>query len=129
MGLFLVGTLVQAIILLNTPDYSLPRWHGSLLAIAVAITTVLINIFGANILPHTQNIIFALSLVALVAFLVPIWVNAPKATHSQVWMEWADSGDWPLLALSVMVGQLPAIAAFQGIDTVWFVYYPNTQNI
>ncbi|KAK2603615.1 hypothetical protein QQS21_004196 [Conoideocrella luteorostrata] len=117
VGLFLVGTLIQAIVLINNPGYSSPSWHGSLLVIAVASATVLINIFAAKIIPRVQNAILSLSLLAFIAFLVPIWVNAPKATHSKVWTEWTDSGDWPSQALSVMVGQLPAIAAFQGIDT------------
>lgn len=85
---------------------------------AVALTTVLTNIFGARIIPHTQNAIFALSLLAFVCFLVPIWVNAPLAESKNVWAGWEDKGDWGNLALSVMIGQLPAIAAFQGIDTV-----------
>lgn len=119
LGLFLVGTLVQSIISLNNASYSAPNWHGTLLVIAVAITTVLVNIFGSRIIPHTQNAIFALSLLALVAFLVPIWVNAPMAESKDVWAGWKDLGGWGNLGVSVMVGQLPAIAAFQGIDTVW----------
>lgn len=86
---------------------------------AVALMTVLVNIFGANIIPHTQNAIFALSLLAFVAFLAPIWANAPLASSHAVWASWKDSGDWGNLGLAVMVGQLPAIAAFQGIDTVY----------
>ncbi|KAJ6787680.1 hypothetical protein PWT90_08378 [Aphanocladium album] len=117
LGLFLVGTLIQGIIGLNNPSYEAKNWHGTLLVVAVACTTVLANIFGSRIIPHTQNAIFALSLLAFVAFLVPIWVNAPMADSQDVWGKFVDSGDWGNLGLSVMVGQLPAIAAFQGIDT------------
>ncbi|KAJ4146006.1 hypothetical protein LMH87_004836 [Akanthomyces muscarius] len=117
VGLFLVGTLIQGIIGLNDPNYVAKNWHGSLLVIAVACATVLANVFGSKIIPHTQNAIFALSLMAFVAFLVPIWVNAPLAESRDVWAGWEDKGDWVNLGLSVMVGQLPAIAAFQGIDT------------
>ncbi|OAQ95753.1 hypothetical protein LLEC1_07346, partial [Akanthomyces lecanii] len=117
VGLFLVGTLIQGTIGLNDPSYVAKNWHGSLLVIAVACATVLANIFGSKILPHTQNAIFALSLMAFVAFLVPIWVNAPLADSKDVWAGWEDKGGWGNLGLSVMVGQLPAIAAFQGIDT------------
>ncbi|ATY61291.1 amino acid permease 2 [Cordyceps militaris] len=117
LGLFLVGTLIQATITLNNDDYVAKTWHGSLFVIAVSCTTVLANIFGSRIIPHTQNAIFALSLLAFVAFLVPIWVNAPMADSKDVWTNWVDRGNWGSLGLSVMVGQLPAMAAFQGIDT------------
>lgn len=118
LGLFLVGTLIQGIIGLNRPEYVAENWHGTLLVIAVACTTVLANIYGSRIIPHTQNAIFALSLLAFVAFLVPIWVNAPMAESHDVWGNWQDMGEWGNLGLAVMIGQLPAIAAFQGIDTV-----------
>lgn len=118
LGLFLVGTLIQGIIGLKDADYVAKNWHGSLLVIAVACVTVLTNIFDSKLIPHAQNAIFALSFMAFVAFLVPIWVNAPLAESRDVWAGWEDKGGWGNLGLSVMVGQLPAIAAFQGIDTV-----------
>ncbi|EJP66294.1 GABA permease [Beauveria bassiana ARSEF 2860] len=117
LGLFVVGTLIQGIITLNKPDYVGEYWHGTLLVIAIACTTVSANIFGSSIIPHTQNAIFAISLLAFVAFLVPIWVNAPMAESKDVWGHWEDKGGWGKLGLSVMIGQLPAIAAFQSIDT------------
>ncbi|OAA55406.1 amino acid permease 2 [Cordyceps fumosorosea ARSEF 2679] len=117
MGLFLVGTLIQDIIRLNNPSYVGQSWHGSLLVIAVSCGTVSINIWGSRIIPHTQNAIFALSLVAFVALIVPIWANAPLAESKDVWGHCEDKGGWGNLGLSVMVGQLPAIGAFLGIDT------------
>ncbi|KAM3509010.1 hypothetical protein MY11210_006505 [Beauveria gryllotalpidicola] len=39
---------------------------------------------------QATNAIFALSLVAFVAFLVPIWVNAPMAESKDVWGHWED---------------------------------------
>ncbi|KAM3519186.1 hypothetical protein NHJ13051_007679 [Beauveria bassiana] len=102
---------------LGLPDYVGEYWHGTLLVIAIACTTVSGNIFGSSIIPRTQNAIFAISLLAFVAFLVPIWVNAPMAESKDVWGHWEDKGGWGNLGLSVMIAQLPAIAAFQSIDT------------
>ena len=49
---------------------------------------------------------------------MPIWVNAPRATHHQVWAEFANDGGWGSIGLAVLVGQLAGIAQQTGIDTV-----------
>ena len=52
------------------------------------------------------------------AVLIPIWVNAPKATSEKVWTGFENFGGWSSLALAVMIGQLPGISVQVGVDTV-----------
>lgn len=119
-GLILIGTLMQAIIMVNSESYaeSAPNWHGTVIAIAVTIIVVAANVYGAKWLPYWQNAVFALHILAYAGFIIPIWINAPKASHSQVWGEWVDRGGWPSIGVSVMVGQLTALASQTGIDSV-----------
>ena len=117
-GLILIGTLVQSIILLNNPDYACPNWHATLLAMAAIGIIALSNYFGSKLLPRLQKPAFAIHILAYSAFLIPVWMNAPKADSKQVWTDIKSSGGWSSLPLSVMIGQFPAIAAQTTIDTV-----------
>lgn len=69
-------------------------------------------------MPYWQNGVFLLHITAFLTLIVPIWVNAPQASHRDVWVELENKGGWPNLALAVMVGQAPGIYAHVGLDTV-----------
>lgn len=75
------------------------------------------NIYGAKILPYWQNIFFALHILAYFAYIVPIWVNAPVASHSAVWGTFQNEGGWPTMGLTILAGQLTGISEQVGIDT------------
>ena len=76
------------------------------------------NIYGAKFLPYWQNAFFVLHILAYFAYIVPIWVSAPTASHSQVWGQFQNEGGWPNMGLAVLVGQLTGISEQVGIDTV-----------
>jgi choline transport protein len=118
IGVFLVGTLIQSIISINDPSYTFPPWHATLLVIGAVSIAYVGNVFGSKILPHWQNAVFAIHVMAYFAFIIPIWVNAPRATSQQVWTEFSNSGGWSNLSLSVMIGQLSGIYTQVGVDTV-----------
>ena len=48
---FLVGTIIQGLIVLNDPTYVYQRWHGTLLAIAVVVFCIIFNTTLASRLP------------------------------------------------------------------------------
>lgn len=76
------------------------------------------NVYGSKILPYWQNAVFAVHILAYFAYIIPIWVSAPRATHRQVWGEFQNTGGWSNLGLSILVGQLSGISNQVGIDTV-----------
>ncbi len=118
MGIFLTGSLVQTIILINNDNYAFPAYQGTLLAIAMVVICYVVNIYTAKILPYWQNLFFALHILAYFAYVVPIWVNAPTATHWQVWGDFQNEGGWSSMGLAILVGQLTGISEQCGIDTV-----------
>jgi len=75
-------------------------------------------VYGAKALPYWQNAVFAVHILGFFAYLVPIWVNAPMATHHQVWAQFENYGGWSSLGLSALVGQLTGISGFAGLDAV-----------
>ena len=52
MGIFLTGSLVQTIILINNDNYGFPAYQGTLLAIAMALVSYGMNVYGAKVLPY-----------------------------------------------------------------------------
>lgn len=118
MGFFLTGSLVQTIILINNENYGFPAYQGSLLALAVLALCYVANVYGSKVLPYWQNAFFVLHILGYLAYIVPIWVNAPSATHYQVWGEFQNEGGWPNMALAILVGQLTGISEQVAIDTV-----------
>jgi hypothetical protein len=122
IGVFLVGTLIQSIISINIPTYAFPSWHATLLVIGAVGIAFAGNVFGAKVLPHWQNAVFAIHVMAYFAFIIPIWVNAPRVPSSQVWSGFENSGGWSNLSLSVMIGQLSGIYTQVGVDTVRLLF-------
>jgi choline transport protein len=52
------------------------------------------------------------------AYIIPVWINSPKASHSEVWTGFANEGGWSSMGLAVLVGQLSGIGMQTGVDTV-----------
>ena len=117
MGIFLAGSIVQTIILINNENYGFDAYQGTLLAIAMVVVAYIMNIYGAKFLPYWQNAFFVLLIAVYFAYIIPIWVSAPKASHFQVWTQFKNEGGWSSTGLAVMVGQLTGISEQVGIDT------------
>ncbi|KAK3648636.1 hypothetical protein LTR22_013270 [Elasticomyces elasticus] len=117
-GIFIVGSLVQTIILVNNEDYAFPSWQGALLAIASMAVAYVAVVYGSKALPYWQNPVGAIHILGFFAYIIPIWVNAPKATHRDVWLAFENNGGWSSLGLSALVGQLTGISGFAGLDAV-----------
>lgn len=118
IGVFLTGTLIQVIILENNPNYMFPAWHGSLLVMANIAVTVTGNIFATKFIPRVQTLFFVFHILAFFGVIIPICVNAPKASASQVFTDFENYGGWSSTGLAVLAGQLSAIYMMCGTDSV-----------
>ncbi|OQO02777.1 hypothetical protein B0A48_11059 [Cryoendolithus antarcticus] len=119
IGVFLTGTLIQVIILENNPDYgkTFPNWHGSLLVIANILITVTGNIFLTRYIPRVQTAFFVLHILTFFAVMIPICINAPKASAREVFADFQNLGGWPNMGVALMAGQLSAIYMMCGMDS------------
>jgi choline transport protein len=117
-GVFLVGTIIQIIISLHNVDYTFPQWQTTLLVIGAVCIAYTGNVYGHKVLHLWQNVVFALHILVFLAFIIPIWVNAPQASSKQVWTEFTFSGGWPNAGLAVLIGQQTGIFSQIGLDTV-----------
>lgn len=116
-GMFLVGSLIQTMILINDESYGFPNWQGTLLAfmaVGIAYTGV---VYGNRILPYWQNAVFMVHVLAYLGYIIPVWVSAPAVSHREVWLTFENSGGWNNMGLAVLVGQLAGISTqCGGID-------------
>ncbi|TKX18668.1 amino acid permease-16 [Elsinoe australis] len=118
IGMFLAGSLIQTMILINNEDYAFPAWHGTLLAMATMAVAYTANVYGARALPYWQNAVFAIHVAAYFGYIVPIWTSgAPRASHAQVWTEFQNEGGWSSITLAILIGQLSGIGNQTGVDT------------
>ncbi|KAK0336110.1 hypothetical protein LTR59_000865 [Friedmanniomyces endolithicus] len=117
-GLFLVGSLIQTMILINDDSYGFPSWQGTLLAFMAVLIAYTGVVYGAKVLPYWQNAVFVVHILAYLGYIIPVWVSSPRATHAQVWTEFDNGGGWNSMGLSVLIGQLSGISTqCGGIDT------------
>jgi choline transport protein len=117
-GIILTGTQIQTIILLMDDNYAFPAWHGTLLAFAAILVSYVINVYGVRSLPYWQIPVFAIGTMAYFAYIVPVWISAPRASHAEVWTGFSNTGGWSSMTLAVLVGQLSGISMQTGVDTV-----------
>jgi choline transport protein len=108
-GSFLTGTIIQALITVNNPNYVPTNWQGTLLVFAMVLVLFIANVWGAKDLPLAQNILLVVHVFGFFAVIIVIWVMSPRNTATVVFTQFANDGGWSTMGLSLMVGQISAI--------------------
>jgi choline transport protein len=110
-GPFLVGTLIQALIYVNNPNYVWQNWHGTLLVIAITCVVFAFNVWGAKAMPMTQNLMLVVHVFGFLSIIIVFWVLAPHNSAKVVFTRFTNDGGWSSMGLALMVGQISAIYA------------------
>jgi amino acid transporter len=108
-GPFLVGTLIQALIEANYPNYDATNWQGTLFVFAVTILVYALNVWGSRAMPMIQNLMLIVHIGGFLAIMIVFWVLSPHVTADVVFTMPTNAGGWSTVGLSLMVGQLSAI--------------------
>jgi choline transport protein len=105
---FIVGGLVQALIVINDATYTPERWQGTLLTWVAVIAVASFNIFCAKHLPLAEGIFCSVHFFSFVPVIVCLWVMTPtKQSASAVFTQFTDNGaGWPSMGATVLVGQV-----------------------
>lgn len=112
---YLVGTIVQALIVINDESYGATAWQATLLIFASVIGIGLFNIFGAKQLPLAEGIFVAAHFFAFFPVIIVILVLAPKTTPKVVFLSFTDNGaGWPTVSWATLVGQVSAMFSVLG---------------
>jgi hypothetical protein len=68
-GSFLTGTIIQALLTINYPDYTPDNWQGTLFVFAIVLILYIGNIWGAQLWPKIQNCLMILHVLAFLVVL------------------------------------------------------------
>ncbi|CZT00284.1 hypothetical protein WAI453_012659 [Rhynchosporium graminicola] len=114
---FLVGTMIQGLLVLDEEKYVFKRWHGTLLVIAITAFCIFFNTFLARRLPMVEGMVLIIHILGFFAVLIPLWVLAPRNSPKVVFAEFLNLGEWDTTGLSFMVGLLAPIYTLIGADS------------
>lgn len=124
-GSFLTGTIVQALLVVNYPDYNPTAWQGTLFVFAMVLVLFVVNIWGASVWAYIQNALMVLHVVFFLVVIIVLWVMAPHQSAKNVFTQFSNEGGWPSIGLSVMVGQITAIYSLLG-ESKWFFFHVSS---
>ncbi|KAL6241072.1 hypothetical protein RBB50_011975 [Rhinocladiella similis] len=113
---FLVGTMIQGLIVLNDPTYIYKRWHGTLLSMSTTVFCISFNTVFASRLPIIEAMILILHVVGFFAIVITLWVMAPRADAHTALLDFTNNGGWSSNGLSAMIGLLAPMAVLIGYD-------------
>ncbi|KAK8015117.1 amino acid transporter [Apiospora arundinis] len=113
---FAAGLQLQALIIMNNPNYVPERWHAMLLVWAVLAYSAAINIWGPKLLPHLNLASGVLHIAGFVAIVVILGVMSTKASASFVFVEVTNTTGWQSDGVAWLVGLISAVYPFLGYD-------------
>ena len=89
---FLVGTMIQGLIVLNDPMYVYERWHGTLLSMACVVFSITFNTVLASRLPIIEGVVLILHILGWFAVVITLWVMAPQAPADVALLQFQNKG-------------------------------------
>ena len=117
-GAFFVGSLIQAVVIQNHPDFTLTGWQGTLLFYAVLLLCVTINTASSKALPVIEILVLILHIIGFFAILIPLVYLAPHSDAKSVFTLFSNGGGWNTQALSFFIGLNGNAVAFLGKSAV-----------
>jgi amino acid transporter len=123
-GSFLTGTIIQALLVINYPDYNPTAWQGTLFVFAMVLVLFIVNIWGAPIWAAIQNILMFLHVAFFLVVVIILWAKAPHQSARVVFTEFSNGGGWSSMGLSVLVGQITAIYSLLGTSRSYVFVEP-----
>jgi hypothetical protein len=106
---FILGVLIQAVIVAYDPSYVPKRWQGTLFVFFASTIQGLANTVLAAQLPRIQKIMIVPHALGWIAVIVVLWVLAPHASAKDVFTNFSSNGGWEPIGLSLMVGQITSV--------------------
>ncbi|KAF9073083.1 putative GABA permease [Rhodocollybia butyracea] len=110
-GAFLLGTrtIIQALIVINQPDYTAEGWKGTLLVFAIILIVYVVNVWAWKFIAPIQNLFLFLHVAGFIIIIVVLWTLAPHQSAHVVFTEFTSRSGWSNIGVSLMVGQITAM--------------------
>lgn len=115
-GAFVVGQLIQGLLVFNIASYEPLHWHSTMLYWLVLLVAMLVNILGIRIFPHIESAAFVCHICFFFVLLVPLVYLTPQSTAKFVFTGFENAGGWESNGISWCIGLLTSGWCFVGID-------------
>ncbi|KAI1471073.1 putative GABA permease [Daldinia caldariorum] len=113
---YLIGTLLQSVIILLKSDYTPKPWQAVLFLWAVLAFAVFINTVASKTLAYFEGLILVLHVLGFFAVLIPLVYLSPHGDAS-LFTTFVNAGGWPTQGLSFVVGLPAAVFSLIGADS------------
>jgi len=113
---FLNATWIQALLVLNYPDYHFQRWHGTLIFYAIILLAVLVTTYFGRVFPQFEAIVLFLHIAAFFGILITLNYLSPKASPTDVFHHFINGGGFETDGQSFLIGSVSIMFTFTGID-------------
>ena len=114
-AVFVLTTLVQAIIDINKCPFEFPNWQHTLIMLVFLATTIGFNTLGAMVLPMVESVSLFGHLLGFVITIIPIWVLAPKNSAAVVFTEGVNNASWSNIGTSCLISQSAVLYCVLGL--------------
>ena len=114
-GGFIGGTIIQALFVLNLPNYVYERYQGTLLFLGFLLIAVFFNTVLVRRLPMVEGIFVFLHVFGVVLF-IPILILSPRRTGAGPITEFFNPNGWISNGVATFVGATSPVASLIGFD-------------
>ncbi|KAK4556924.1 hypothetical protein LTR86_005905 [Recurvomyces mirabilis] len=113
---FLTATQIQGLMILNYPDYTPERWHGTLLMWAYLAVLFAANVWGIRLLPLIELMGGVCHIAFFIMMLIVLVVLSPRSSAEFVFTTFTNGGGWQSDGVSWCIGLLTVVYSFVGFD-------------
>ncbi|MCJ1451253.1 hypothetical protein MMC28_001589 [Mycoblastus sanguinarius] len=115
-SVYLYGSTIQGLVILNHPEYMPQRWQTTLLFYAAIALSLFINTYLGRLLPSIEATVMIIHVFGFFVILIPLVYLGPRRSVSDVFDVFINSGGWSTQGLSFFVGSVQSMYAFLGVD-------------
>ncbi|KAF7929298.1 uncharacterized protein EAE98_005217 [Botrytis deweyae] len=113
---YLIGTLLQSVILMTKSDYVPKPWQSMLFLWAILAFAVVINTVASKTLAHFEGVILVLHILGFFAVLIPLVYLSPHG-DTFLFTTFVNEGGWSSQGLSFMIGLPASVFSLIGADS------------
>lgn len=108
-SVFVMTTLIEAIIEIGQPDYAFTSWQYTLIMLAFLVVTIGFNTWGARALPRIETLSLIGHLGGLLVTIIPLLVLCPKNSGKEIFTEVVNSAGWGNTGTACLVAQVTVL--------------------
>lgn len=116
-SVFVMTSLIEAIIDVSNADYLFKAWQYTLIMLAFLIITIFFNTWGAKTLPKLEVLSLFGHLGGFFVVMIPLLVMAPKNSGKAVFTEVVNSSGWKSTGTSCLIAQVTVMYCNLGSDS------------